>query len=158
MTKEQLLEIEQLLKINNREFNRHLLKNLLKDEKKELLPQPKLVRLSHLNRHQKKNLNYLLLYNYNQRLMPFVKILENSKEKICILYCLLSKFPTHQNLNDLCDWLLTVLEISADPLLISFIIRYILKMICKCGKRNSYSFKRRKALISRANTLHFYSA
>ena len=120
MTKEQLLEIEKLLKMNNREFNRRLFENLSEDEKKMLLPQAALALPSHLNRHQKKNFNYLLLHSYNQKLMPFVKILENSKEKICSLYCRLSMFPTHQYLNDLCDYLLTVLEISADPLLISF--------------------------------------
>ena len=157
MTKEQLLEVQKLLKLNNREFNRRLFENLSEDEKKELFPQSTLVRISNLNRHQKKNLNYFLLNSYNQKLMPFVKILEDSKEKICSLYCLLSMLPTQGNLNDLCDYLLTVLEISADPLFISLIIRVIMKKICKCGKRTPYSFKRRKALISRANTLHFYS-
>ena len=61
MTKEQLLEVQKLLRLNNREFNRHLFKNLSEDDKKKLLSQPKLVKRSHLNRHQKKNLNYLLL-------------------------------------------------------------------------------------------------
>ncbi len=124
MTQKQLLEIYKLLNLSDRSFNRHLLMG----------QEASFEQFKISNRIQKKNLINDVLNNYYLQTQPYIEKLKEVGETTCKIYCLFRKFSIDE-LNELCEILITSLEIAADPILISFIIRYILKKICQCERR-----------------------
>ena len=128
MIEKEKKEIYRLVKLKDYKFNYELLKSLNQQ--------------SDIRSYRKRNINQqnlkIITNNYEMKLNPFTT---NIKERVCSIYCMTRIF-THDEIDNLSELIVDVvsemaIQITIDPLLISFIIRKILKKICQCGRNKS---------------------
>jgi len=129
MTEKQKKEIYRLVKLTDRKFNHELLKSLNQS--------------TDINSYRRKrNINQQNLRkitnNYEMKSNQFIF---GIKEKVCLIYCM-TRILTRDEIESLSELIVDAvsemaIQITLDPLFVSFIIRIILKKICQCDRNKS---------------------